>query len=184
MHAAQHDGAVRQRLHRRVVRRRLDGQLHGQRHLEHVARLPAPPHRDPAARAGSRQVAQRSAVERDHREGRPLGHPDPQRQGGGAGHHGQADGRVVGEPGVLPQDQACDPHLGRDVQVDVQAVRVAAVDGVGELGLGFHAGGGVAGEGVPVGGVDVRVALGEVVERLALERGGRQAGVVAVEAVR
>ncbi len=45
-------------------------------------------------------------------------------------------------------------------------------------------GGGVAGEGVPVGGVHARVALREVVERLALERAGGQAGVVAVEAVR
>ena len=57
----------------------------------------------------ARQVVQRDAVEQDHRGGRhPLRHPDPQRQGGGAGHHGQADGRVVGETGVLPQDQAPD----------------------------------------------------------------------------
>src|SRR5437016_7842462 len=42
----------------------------------------------------SGQVAQRRAVQLDHRGARyPLGHPDPQRQGGGAGHHGQADAR-------------------------------------------------------------------------------------------
>jgi hypothetical protein len=182
--AGQRDRAVGGGLDRGLVRGGLQLQPHRQRDLQDVAGQPDPVHREPAAGPGG--DVQRGPVQPGlGRPRHPGRDPHPHRHPGQAAGHLDPGSRLVREAGRLAQrDRAVGTgHLGRHEQVDVDAAVIARVDGVGELGLGLHPGAGVTGERAVVGGVDVRITVREVVQRLLLERARGKAGVVDVEAV-